>query len=296
MMIRPPPISVTRLDDGEFEVRMRAKSSTGMPRPLPGAPRRHTGWSGRKKLTVIVRTPTPYSRQSVVIVDPVKKGSSRAVGTAALSKHAWYLEAEKKGAVREEGKETEQGLRAKFFNATQDEVRSKRDMILERAALGKEWDLKREALSKEIDASWETTWARERHHFRLIISPQNSQDIDMKQHVRDLLKQMEQDLGTKLEWNAVVHQDTKQPHAHVVVRGRRDDGRTLYMPRDYIANGLRHRSQDLATKELGLRYRDAQVVAAERDRLREQAERLKVLSKKEAREKDADISPSIGGR
>lgn len=295
-MMRPPPISVTRMDDEKFEVRMRAQSSVSASRPLPQAPRRHTGWSGAKKLSVIVKAPTPYSRQSVVVVDPVKKGSVHAVGTAALSKHAWYLEAEKKGAEIEEGKEVDGGLRAKFFDETQDAVRSKRDMILERAALGKEWDLKREALSKEIDASWETTWARERHHFRLIVSPQNSQDIDMKQHVRDLLKQMEQDLGTKLEWNAVIHSDTKQPHAHVVVRGRRDDGRTLYMPRDYIANGLRHRSQDLATKELGLRYRDAQVVAAERDRLREQAERLKVLFKKEAREKDADISPSMGGR
>ncbi len=42
---------------------------------------------------------------------------------------------------------------------------------------------------------------------------------DLKSYTRDLTAQMEQDLGTRLEWVAVDHWDTGHPHSHVVLRG-----------------------------------------------------------------------------
>lgn len=44
------------------------------------------------------------------------------------------------------------------------------------------------------------------------------------------------DLGeAKLDWLAVVHANTDQPHAHVMLRGRRADGRDLVIPRAYVS-------------------------------------------------------------
>ena len=308
MMGGPPRISVKRLDDEKFEVRMRSSASvsaSGLPRMSRA---RHTGWSGTHRTQTIVRAATPYSQQSIVMVQSVKKGAMQSRGGAkpartTLAEHAWYLEEEKereqrekepKGQERDGEREPLADARAKFFNATEDSVRTKRDMFIERERLGEGWDLKREVLTKEMANSWESKWARERHHFRIVVSPENGAKLDMRQHIRDLMAQMERDQGTKLEWNAVIHRDTDHVHAQIVLRGKRDDGKTLYLPREYITQGLRHRSQELATKELGLRYRDAQMIAAERERMREQRELLKGLTKQEARWKEADISPSVG--
>lgn len=62
---------------------------------------------------------------------------------------------------------------------------------------------------------------------------------------------MEEDLGTRLDWVAAVHDDTAHPHAHIIIRGRRDDGRDLVMPRAYISHGVRDRAEALVTLELG---------------------------------------------
>ncbi|HPE49833.1 MAG TPA: DUF3363 domain-containing protein, partial [Hyphomonas sp.] len=74
---------------------------------------------------------------------------------------------------------------------------------------------------------------------------------DLKPFVRDLVSQMETDLGTRLEWVGAVHHDTGRPHAHLVIRGRRDDGSDLVIPRAYISHGIRERAEDLVTLELG---------------------------------------------
>jgi ribosomal protein S19E (S16A) len=49
----------------------------------------------------------------------------------------------------------------------------------------------------------------------------------------------------------VCHYDTDQPHAHIVVRGKRANGRDLVIPRRYIAYGMRARAQERATAVLG---------------------------------------------
>jgi type IV secretory pathway VirD2 relaxase len=90
------------------------------------------------------------------------------------------------------------------------------------------------------------------HQFRFIVSAEDSPRLrDLKPFVRDLMRQMEQDLDTKLDWVAVDHFNTGHPHTHIVVRGRDDQGRDLVMARDYIGHGIRARAQSLVTLELG---------------------------------------------
>jgi type IV secretory pathway VirD2 relaxase len=94
----------------------------------------------------------------------------------------------------------------------------------------------------------------DRHHFRFIVSPDDASEMaDLKQFTRDLVGQMEKDLGTELDWLAVDHWNTEHPHVHLIVRGVRDDGQDLVIARDYIKEGMRDRARDLITQELGLR-------------------------------------------
>jgi hypothetical protein len=62
---------------------------------------------------------------------------------------------------------------------------------------------------------------------------------------------MEADLGTRLEWIAVDHWNTDNPHVHLLVRGVTDQGADLVMARDYISHGLRSHAEELAQAELG---------------------------------------------
>lgn len=92
----------------------------------------------------------------------------------------------------------------------------------------------------------------DRHQFRVIVSPEDAAELaDLKAFTRDLAKQIETDLGTKLDWVAADHYDTGQPHTHLVIRGKRDDRTDLVIPKDYVSKGIRERAQGLVTIELG---------------------------------------------
>ncbi len=98
------------------------------------------------------------------------------------------------------------------------------------------------------------TWEEDRHHFRFIVSPEDAHHLeDLRAFTRDLMARAERDLGTKLDWMAVDHWNTDNPHVHILVRGKADDGRDLVISRDYIAHGLRARAEDLVQLELGPR-------------------------------------------
>jgi len=63
----------------------------------------------------------------------------------------------------------------------------------------------------------------DRHHFRVIVSPEDGKDIgDLKIFTRNVMAQMERDLKTDLDWVAANHYDTANPHTHIVIRGVRD--------------------------------------------------------------------------
>jgi type IV secretory pathway VirD2 relaxase len=76
---------------------------------------------------------------------------------------------------------------------------------------------------------------------------------DLTRFTRSFMGQVEDDLGTQVDWVAVNHYDTDHPHTHVLVRGADAGGQPLTIQRSYIAHGLRHRAQEIATHELGPR-------------------------------------------
>jgi len=94
----------------------------------------------------------------------------------------------------------------------------------------------------------------DRHQFRFIVSPEDGDQYqDLKPLIRRLMAQMEQDLGTQLEWVAADHFNTGHPHAHIVVRGKDDRGQNLVISREYISHGLRARAAELVSLDLGSR-------------------------------------------
>ncbi|OWJ50926.1 type VI secretion protein [Pseudomonas aeruginosa] len=105
----------------------------------------------------------------------------------------------------------------------------------------------------ELDAFKERC-ADDRHHFRFIVSPEDGAELDdLRTYTRHLVNRMEADLGTRLDWVAVDHWNTDNPHTHLIVRGRDDTGKDLIIAGDYIAHGFRHRAAELATEWLGPR-------------------------------------------
>jgi type IV secretory pathway VirD2 relaxase len=99
------------------------------------------------------------------------------------------------------------------------------------------------------------SWQKEgdEHIWKLIISPEKAADINLKEHIRELMRTVENDLGTKLQWVAIDHYNTLHFHVHLVIRGVRDDGSVLRLSKEYFTTGFRSRSQQILTEKLGLR-------------------------------------------
>jgi type IV secretory pathway VirD2 relaxase len=92
----------------------------------------------------------------------------------------------------------------------------------------------------------------DRHQFRFIVSSEEGVELsDHRATTRELMKQMEADLGTRLDWIAVDHHNTGHPHTHIILRGVTDDDKTLNIAGDYIAYGIRERAGEIITRELG---------------------------------------------
>jgi type IV secretory pathway VirD2 relaxase len=94
--------------------------------------------------------------------------------------------------------------------------------------------------------------------FKIIVSPEFGERMNLKDQTRKLIKLMENDLGTPLQWVAATHFNTEHPHVHIALRGRDQAGAPLRLPRDYIRSGIRTHAEHLATEALGFRTeRDA---------------------------------------
>lgn len=111
------------------------------------------------------------------------------------------------------------------------------------------------AEQEEIDTeSFARRIEPDRHHFKIIVSPEEGAQIgDLKSYTRELMAQVERDLGTRLEWVATDHWDTDNPHIHILLRGKDEAGEDLVIAGDYIAHGMRYRAAELATRWLGPR-------------------------------------------
>ncbi|ENO87671.1 relaxase/mobilization nuclease and DUF3363 domain-containing protein [Thauera linaloolentis] len=103
-------------------------------------------------------------------------------------------------------------------------------------------------------AAFEERGREDRHQFRFIVSPEDADQLDdLRTYTRHLMQRMEADLGTRLDWVAVDHWNTDNPHTHVVLRGKDDTGKDLIISQEYITRGMRERAAELATEWLGPR-------------------------------------------
>ena len=154
---------------------------------------------------------------------------------------------------------------------------------------GQFFDRENEALDRVQDRL--QVWERDDpRHFRIVLAPESGariigEDGHLREYARDVMSGMERDLGQRLEWLGVEHANTDNPHVHVIVRGVREDGLDLKIPRDYMAHGLRECARDVATERLGPRGLDDERLRLEREI---HARGLNRLDQALARELDQD--------
>jgi type IV secretory pathway VirD2 relaxase len=99
--------------------------------------------------------------------------------------------------------------------------------------------------------SWQA--ARDQRLWKIIISPEFGERVDLSRLTRDLMARVEHDQGTPLEWVAVAHFNTEHPHVHVAVRGLGGNRQPVHLNRDYVKHGIRSIAEDLCTRQLGHR-------------------------------------------
>ncbi len=179
--------------------------------------RRGTGRLGRGGRTALGRGQARFSRRVIVKARIVRHRGTR-FRSAPLARHVAYLERD--GVTRD-------GSDGTMFDARSDEANAKR--FADRC---------------ETD----------RHHFRFMVSPEDAAELaDIRIFTRELMADMARDCGTALDWVAIDHWNTANPHVHILVRGIADDGSDLVIDRGYITHGLRDRAQERVTLELGPR-------------------------------------------
>ncbi len=189
----------------------------------------------------------PRSRRAVVKTSIVKLGGKGAKAAAA---HLRYLQRD--GTTRE-------GERGTLYGQDRDAVD------------GKEFLARGEG---------------DRHQFRFIVSPEDGhQYADLKPLTRRLMAQVEEDLGTRLDWVAVDHFNTAHAHTHIVVRGKAADGKDLVIARDYLTRGIRERVCDLLELDLGPRT-DREIADSRRAEIEQ--ERVTSIDRALMREGGAD--------
>jgi type IV secretory pathway VirD2 relaxase len=140
----------------------------------------------------------------------------------------------------------------------------------------------------------------DRHQFRFIIAPEDATQLgDLRDYTRELMARVEHDFGTTLEWVAVDHWDTDNPHTHLVLRGKDQGGRDLVIARDYIRHGMRRRACGLASQWLGPRsdqeLRDASRREVTQERWTSLDRKLHALAQEGVVRLPPAAGPRIGG-
>lgn len=220
--VRPGSIRSTRAGKPRSFVNqvLRAARKAGHTASPPGAGKR-TGLGrstfGRGRIA-FSRVRLFSTGRRVVVKARIARHQSRAFRAAPISAHLSYLKRD--GVTRD-------GEPARMFAADTD---------------------------RADDAAFAGRSKDDRHHFRFIVAPEEAGEMtDLRAFTRDLARQMEADLATRLDWVAVDHWNTDNPHVHLLVRGVDEAGQDLVISRDYISRGLRSRAEELVAIELGPR-------------------------------------------
>ena len=123
------------------------------------------------------------------------------------------------------------------------------------------------------------------------MSPEFGDRVDLKRLTRDLISQMETDLGTRFEWVAAAHFNTEHPHVHIALRGIGAESRSLRLSRDFIREGIRHITEDLCTRQLGYRTEFDAADAQRREIHQHRYTSLDRIIQRDAERADAAESP-----
>jgi hypothetical protein len=117
------------------------------------------------------------------------------------------------------------------------------------------------AIANRLDG-WQR--AGDERMWKIIVSPEFGERLDLKRFTRELIGRIERELGGgPLEWVAATHYNTEHPHVHVALRGVDRDGHPLRLDRDFVKRGMREMAEDLCTRQLGYRT-DLDAVQVER--------------------------------
>lgn len=192
----------------------RRAGHTPLSRRRPGS---GTGHLGRGKRAALQRRRSRFQRR-VIIKARIVRHRGSTYRSAPLARHIAYLERD--GVTRD-------GSDGQMFDAGSDQADG---------------------------GAFAGRCEEDRHHFRFIVSPEDASEMaDLRTFTRELMDDMASDLETRLDWVAVDHWNTDNPHIHVLVRGVAGDGKDLVIDRAYISEGLRARAEERVTIELGLR-------------------------------------------
>jgi len=221
----PKRIARSGLGGGQRRNRIHARCGRGA-RSTSGG--RSLAFHGASSAFHASATFDRYARpQRVVVKTHIVRHQTRQKGRASITRHVRYLGRE--AVTRDPGS----GV---FYDAKRDDLNAKSET---------------------------RSWSADRHHFRTIVSPENAHSIsDLKTYVREVMAHVERDLGP-LQWMAVNHTNTGSNHAHILLRGKAEDGADLVISREYISHGIRRRAAEVATEWLGERTREeAQIAVA----------------------------------
>jgi type IV secretory pathway VirD2 relaxase len=197
--------------------------------------RRHAAWlqrlgkyrtpSRRSRPKLFTGPERVYGRKSMIKASYVRNYRGSRFRAGLMKAHARYLERD-----GHEGNHKEFG-----FDQASDRV--------DIAQTARNWEL-----------------AKDKIHWRLILSPEDHERVNLTEHARAVMAQMEKDLDTELRWVAIVHRNTPHQHVHIFLRGVRLEERDqngkckpLTMEPEYVARGIRAISEQLIEKELGPR-------------------------------------------
>jgi hypothetical protein len=196
--------------------------------------RRHVAWlqrlgkigspSRRARPQLFAPAERIYGRKSMIKASFVRNYRRGQWRTGLMQAHARYLERDGH----------EKGHRELGFDATSDDA----DIGL----TARNWAL-----------------AKDKIHWRLILSPDDHERVNLPEHTRAVIAQMEHDLGTRLQWVAIQHRNTDHQHVHIFLRGVRQEcdrnGKCLPLTMDpeYVSRGIRAISEKLIEQELGPR-------------------------------------------
>lgn len=164
-----------------------------------------------------------FTRRAVVRVGFTKNGRSGDT----WAKHGRYLERE--GAQ----KEGEKGI---GFDRASDEV----------------------SLSATL-GQWQR--AGEPRLFKFTLSPEDGDRLNLREYTRDFMQRVERTVGKPMEWAAIEHYNTDNPHVHIAIRGTRD----LRISPHLARQGLRGIASEIATERLGYRSELEVLHAREKD-------------------------------